>query len=89
MNQGPTVEIPAGDLVEVIHLLNVFDYETDEDSCMGMSFFTARLSEDMFFHMKYKLERALKDAMEKRERITPTEEMMKWLRDTGDGREEI
>jgi hypothetical protein len=65
MNQEPTVEIPASDLIEVIHLLDAFDYETDEDTCMGMSFFTARLSEDMFFALKWKLERALKDAMEK------------------------
>ena len=65
MNQEPTVKIQASDLIEVIHLLNAFDYEEDEDTCMGMSFFTARLSEDMFFHLKYRLERALKDAMEK------------------------
>jgi hypothetical protein len=65
MNQKPTVEIQASDLIAVIKILDSFEYEADEDSCMGMSFFNARLPEDEFFHFKFKLERLLKDAMEK------------------------
>lgn len=37
-------------------LMENFTYEADEDSCMGMSFFKARISEDWFFHVKWKLE---------------------------------
>lgn len=50
------------DLSDVVQLLNAFDYEADEDSCMGMSFFTARLPEEGFFSVKFKLERLLKEA---------------------------
>ena len=49
-------------LSDVVQLLNAFDYEADEDSCMGMSFFTARLPEDGFFSVKFKLERLLEEA---------------------------
>ena len=58
----PTINIPVEDLSDVVQLLNAFDYEADEDSCMGMSFFTARLSEDGFFSVKFKLERLLEEA---------------------------
>lgn len=43
---------------DVIKLLEEFTYEADEDSPSN-SFFEARLNEDWFFHVKYKLEKLL------------------------------
>lgn len=54
------VEVASRDLLAVLEILNAFDYEADEDSCMGMSFFTGRISEDGFFITKRRLEAALK-----------------------------
>jgi hypothetical protein len=54
------VEVSSRDLLAVLEILNAFDYVADEDSCMGMSFFTARLCEDGFFATKFHLEDALK-----------------------------
>lgn len=54
------VEVASHDLLAVLEILNAFDYEADEDSCMGMSFFTGRISEDGFFATKWRLEAALK-----------------------------
>jgi hypothetical protein len=56
------VEVASHDLLAVVEILDAFTYESDEDSCMGMSFFTARLSEDWFFHIKWKLEAILKSS---------------------------
>ena len=67
MNEEPTVNIHISYLANVVQLLNEFDYEADEDSCMGMSFFTARLPEDGFFSVKFKLERLLEEAKRKEE----------------------
>lgn len=53
-------EVASHDLLAVLEILNSFDYEADEDSCMGMSFFTGRISEDGFFTTKLRLEEALK-----------------------------
>ncbi len=63
----PTINISVEDLDELIYLLDQFAYEADEDSCMGMSFFTARLPEDGFFSVKFKLERLLEEAKRKEE----------------------
>ncbi len=62
-----TINIQAEDLSDAVQLLNTFNYEADEDSCMGMSFFTARLPEDGFFSVKFKLERLLEEAKKKEE----------------------
>jgi hypothetical protein len=65
MSQNPpkgVVEVASHDLLAVVEILDAFAYEPDEDSCMGMSFFTARLSEDWFFHVKWKLESILKSS---------------------------
>ncbi len=56
------VEVAQQDLLAVLEILNAFEYESDEDSCMGMSFFKARLCEDSFFHIKWKLEELLKSS---------------------------
>lgn len=61
----PTINISVEDLSDVVQLLNAFDYEADEDSCMGMSFFTARLPEDGFFSVKFKLAWLLEEAKRK------------------------
>lgn len=44
---------------DAIDLLDKFTYEADEDSCMGMSFFKARLGEDGFFIVMSALEKIL------------------------------
>ena len=59
------IEVASHDLFAVLEILNAFEYEADEDSSMGMSFFTARLSEDWFFHVKWKLEELLKSSANK------------------------
>ncbi len=56
------IEVASHDLFAVLDILNAFNYEADEDSCMGMSFFEARLCEDSFFHIKWKLEELLKSS---------------------------
>jgi len=60
--KSDVVGVGCDDLLAVVEILNAFAYESDEDSCMGMSFFTARLSEDWFFHVKWKLEAILKSS---------------------------
>lgn len=54
------VEVDSHDLLAVLEIFNAFDYEADEDSCMGIAFFTGRISEDGFFATKWHLEAALK-----------------------------
>jgi hypothetical protein len=44
----------AGD---VLDLLNELHLEKDEDSCMGMSFVTGRVSEDWFYHIMFSLQK--------------------------------
>ena len=56
------VEVASHDLLAVVEILDAFAYESDEDSCTGMSFFAARLNEDWFFHVKWKLEAILKSS---------------------------
>jgi hypothetical protein len=56
------VEVASHDLLAAVQILNAFAYESDEDSCEGMSFFTARLNEDGFFRIKSKLEAILKSS---------------------------
>ena len=51
----------AKDLFEI---LDSFNYEPDEDSCMGMSYFKARLSEDWFFITKNNLKQKLEELEE-------------------------
>jgi hypothetical protein len=63
MKQEPTVEIPASDLVDVMQILESLQPEGED--YMGTAVFSARLPEDEVFSLKWKLERALKDAMEK------------------------
>ena len=58
--KSDVVGVGCDDLLAVVEILNAFTYEADEDSCMGMSFFTARMSEDGFFATKFHLEKALK-----------------------------
>jgi hypothetical protein len=59
------VEVASHDLLAVVEIMDAFAYESDEDSCMGMSFFTARINEDWFFHTKWKLEAILKSSANK------------------------
>jgi hypothetical protein len=56
------IEVASHDLFAVLDILNAFEYESEEDSCMGMSFFKARLCEDSFFRIKRKLEEFLKSS---------------------------
>jgi hypothetical protein len=44
----------AGD---VLNLLNELTLEKDEDSCMGMTFITGRVSEDWFYDIMFALEK--------------------------------
>jgi hypothetical protein len=42
---------------EVLDLMNGLTLEKDEDSCMGMSFVTGRVSEDWFYHIMFALQK--------------------------------
>jgi hypothetical protein len=53
------VSIPAHLIQSVIKILSNFDYEADEDSARGMSFFQGRINEDHFFAVKSELEKFL------------------------------
>lgn len=56
------IEVSSLDLLAIWEILDEFEYEEDEDSCMGMSFFKARLCEDSFFHYKWKLEKLMESS---------------------------
>ena len=42
--------------------LEGMELEPDEDSCMGMAFVTSRVSEDAYYIVVNKIEKALKEA---------------------------
>ena len=65
VNEHDEQLVKVADLVAIVEILNAFNYETDEDSCMGMSFFTGRINEDHFFATKWHLEAALKAHQDK------------------------
>jgi len=46
-------------LKEFLLLMDEFKYESDEDSCMGMAFFEARLSEDYWFDLYNRTKKSL------------------------------
>jgi hypothetical protein len=52
--------ITSTDLLgEVLRFLREIELEPDEDSCMGMAFVTNRVSEDWYYSLMYKLEKAV------------------------------
>lgn len=47
-------------VADIINLLEELKLERDEDSCMGMSFVEGRVSEDLFYHILFKLKKIQK-----------------------------
>lgn len=48
-------------LKECLEILNLFDYVADEDS-MSNSIFKATINEDVFFDLKHRIEKCLKES---------------------------
>lgn len=62
-NSEKCVNIELLDANNLLKILDSFKYEADDDSATGMSFFSARISEDFFFILRNKLEQAIYDSV--------------------------
>jgi hypothetical protein len=47
--------------VEVLNLLNALELERDEDSCMGMTYITGHVPEDLYYSIIFALEKLYPD----------------------------
>ena len=62
MSQNPpkdVVEVASHDLLAIFGILDALDYSDDEDDG-DMATFSGRISQDWFYHVKWKVEAILK-----------------------------